>query len=72
MVTLDSFDLADSNRSLANGADPSAAPLMRLYLMAPAISGLFFFAAQTRNADTPPSPPPPRPGLFVGLTLAES
>lgn len=39
MVTLDSFDLTDSKRSLSNSADPSPA-LMRLYLMAPTISAL--------------------------------
>lgn len=38
-MTLDSFDLTDSKRSLGNGADPSTT-LMRLYLMAPTISAL--------------------------------
>lgn len=49
-MTLDSFDLTDSKRSLGNSADSSPA-LMRLYLMAPTISALsavltaaFFFA----------------------------
>lgn len=64
MATSGSFDLTDSKRSLANGADPlDRAPLMRLRLMAPAIGALsavlnaaLSLSRSLYSADTPLRP----------------